>query len=688
LKQRLSDQYVDLHPSGFDYLLTAIAGCLTAYAAGMSVSNPTIGWIFVVLNLLGVWISYAVTRSIQNTRIQSWSGFIYTAGMLGAFFSARSLVVMLPDNPFTAQIFVCGLLLWMLVFGSFLVWNDQTLLFQAVPSIAIFGLVGCYDTYRDATWMFFGFLLCFATLLARVHGRVMLRQAKDSGYSQTGDRMDRSATELQRMRSGPWRWVAGPQWALGSAFVVILFSFMGAPIIRESVQGVAGSVRVSAPLSPRTFGVAASNIDPLAMKVGNGPNELSPLPLFRASLDRPRYMRTGIYQTYGSVGWTSNQSAPVGDRTTAVLARSGDRRSIKEIADPKTITFEIEPLTSRLGSVPIPGELIGIRPADNTSIKFDGTIAMITTGKVNVYNGSSIVSNSGSDPVDAVRDLVDTSPQLVATGSTSHAVYELANKVAATGKTDYERAILIKHEIERRAQYNLNAAATPAGKDPVESFLFDTREGYCDLFASAMVLMARSVGIPARLVTGYYPMSGEKDSDGRFVVKESEKHAWAELLFDGHGWVVFDATEGAEEVDGGERGSANTSPLSNPNITRLLVDALIVIAAIVGIAISIRAVFRSGKLPLSRSELDREYLKFAEALSKATGKNRNFDQTPAEYLAECAPLLHGFADQAKRVSDRFERMFYSPEGTTRDSFKILQTEVANMKSALKGIRPR
>ena len=160
---RAQDQYADLYPSGFDYLCTAIASAVTSYAAGASVTNPTIGWIFVILTVLGTWISYSVMNAIRGTKFTEWNGFIYTTGVIAAFFLSRVLVELLPDNPFKAQIFVCGLLLWMLAFGSFLIWSDQTLLFQAVPSIAVFGLVGCYDTYREAVWFFFGFLLCFAT---------------------------------------------------------------------------------------------------------------------------------------------------------------------------------------------------------------------------------------------------------------------------------------------------------------------------------------------------------------------------------------------------------------------------------------------------------------------------------------------------------------------------------------------
>lgn len=680
---RATNQYADLDPSGFDYLLIAISGALTAYSAGVSVASPTIGWIFVVLILLGVWISFSVMRAIQGTKLVPWNGFVYTGGVVAAFFSARSLMPLLPDNPFVAQIFVCGLLLWMLAFGSFLIWSDQTLLFQAVPSIAIFGLVGCYDTYRNATWLFFGFLLCFATILARVHSRTMLRQAKESGYSQSGDRMDRSATELERMRSGPWKWVAGPQWALGSAFVVILFSVVSAPIVRESVQGVAGAVRVQSPVNPRNNPFTAANNDPSGLRVGNGPNEIAPLPLFRATLDQPRYMRTEIYQGYTKSGWQALAAQPVNDKTDLVLARSNDRRALTSIKSKREIEFAIEPLTTRMTFVPLPGEVLSLQPSETTSIRMDATIGIVSTGKVNIYRGRAVVSDALELPTDSIGEVPAGMETLVATTNISPAVFELANRVADPGANDFERAMLVKREIERRAKYNLNAEAIPPGRDAVETFLFDTQEGYCDLFASAMTVMARSIGIPARMVIGYYPLGNEQDADGRYIVKDPDKHAWAELFFEGHGWVVFDPTEGAVAVPGGERGSSNVSSFVDSGFLRIALDVLIGVAVVTVLILAGRAFFRRVKLGPSRSDLDRAYLAFADVLARASGKGRNFDQTPAEYVRETISFLNGQGQRAVDLNSRFERLFYSPANPSQADMKQIRMDIAALKKDLR-----
>ncbi|MCC7230768.1 MAG: transglutaminase domain-containing protein [Fimbriimonadaceae bacterium] len=685
--RRQIDQFADLHPSGFDFVLTGLSGVMTAYSVGMSVGNTIAGNTFIVLTLLGTWISFALVKSWRSPKLIRLNGFLYTAGVLSAFFLARPLCEMFPDNPFKAQIFVCGALCWMLVFGSFLVWSDQTLLFQSVPSIAAFGLVGCYDTYRNATWFFFGFLLCFATILARAHGRTMLRQAKESGYSQSGDRMDRSATELERMRSGPWKWVAGPQWALASAFVVILFSMIGAPIIRESVQGVAANVRVNGPVnSSRASTIGGS--DSSVLRVNSGPLQISSLPVLRATLDLPRYLRSNIYQVYAPTGWTSQSSLPVGDRADAVFRRSMDRKAIATIKTRQEITFDIEPLTSRFSDIPTPGEVIEVDPIEGIIIKLDGTLSFDRTKTINLIRGRSVVASPETTPSDALSPVPEGMENLTDTHNIDPKVFELANQVTAKGRTDYERATLIKSAIEQRAKYNLLAEATPAGADPVEHFLFKSREGYCTLFASSMVLMARSVGIPARLVSGYFPFKGELDGDHRYVIRDSDRHAWAELFFKDAGWVVFDATEGAEMVPGGELGSSNTSALDQNRIVKTAIDILIGIGVIGLIGFSIWTLRRQIKLGPAKSDLDREYLRFVEVLQRATGKVRQFDQTPAEYLAAVSPSLDGAGDLAAQINARFESLMYSPETPTRESLTSLRNDVKRLKSDIKRGPPR
>jgi transglutaminase-like putative cysteine protease len=79
------------------------------------------------------------------------------------------------------------------------------------------------------------------------------------------------------------------------------------------------------------------------------------------------------------------------------------------------------------------------------------------------------------------------------------------------------------------------------GANPVDGFLFETREGFCEHFASAFAVLMRSAGIPARIVTGY--QGGEYNAMGEyFIVRQADAHAWVEVWFADAGWTRFDPT--------------------------------------------------------------------------------------------------------------------------------------------------
>lgn len=109
----------------------------------------------------------------------------------------------------------------------------------------------------------------------------------------------------------------------------------------------------------------------------------------------------------------------------------------------------------------------------------------------------------------------------------------------------YDKAVAIESYL-RAMEYSLESEAAPSGRDFVDFFLFDLRKGYCTYFATAMVVMLRELGIPARLVEGFaVPSSAEytETDQGRiYSVLNSQAHAWVEAYFPGYGWVTFDPT--------------------------------------------------------------------------------------------------------------------------------------------------
>jgi hypothetical protein len=90
-------------------------------------------------------------------------------------------------------------------------------------------------------------------------------------------------------------------------------------------------------------------------------------------------------------------------------------------------------------------------------------------------------------------------------------------------------------------QYSTNLTQPPSNMDRVEWFLFHSRQGYCEYYATAMIVMLRQLGVPARLATGYAP-GNYNPTTGTFLVKEAAAHAWPEVYFPGYGWIEFEPT--------------------------------------------------------------------------------------------------------------------------------------------------
>ncbi len=126
---------------------------------------------------------------------------------------------------------------------------------------------------------------------------------------------------------------------------------------------------------------------------------------------------------------------------------------------------------------------------------------------------------------------------------------QLAQKIAAAAENPYDKSVVLESYLRRNFGYTLNLAGKP-GADPLAQFLFVTRAGHCEYFASAMAVMLRTLGIPSREVNGFLP--GEfNDIAGDYIVRASDAHSWVEAYFPGSGWITFDPTPAANVSEGG-----------------------------------------------------------------------------------------------------------------------------------------
>lgn len=136
-------------------------------------------------------------------------------------------------------------------------------------------------------------------------------------------------------------------------------------------------------------------------------------------------------------------------------------------------------------------------------------------------------------------------------GNFSPRIQALATDITSGLSTPYEKTAAITRYLREEIKYaNPLPVPPPKGADPLEWVLFESKQAFCNYYASAEVLMLRSVGIPARLAVGF--AEGQFDSS-HYIVRNFDAHAWPEVYFPGIGWVEFEPT-------------GNQSPLFRPDI--------------------------------------------------------------------------------------------------------------------------
>ncbi|MBQ8136832.1 MAG: hypothetical protein IJ174_05295 [Clostridia bacterium] len=144
----------------------------------------------------------------------------------------------------------------------------------------------------------------------------------------------------------------------------------------------------------------------------------------------------------------------------------------------------------------------------------------------------------------------------------------LAIAISAAGQgTPLEKAIRIRDYLLANYTYTLKAEEVSLNEDFVTSFLLSTRKGYCTYFASAMTVLCRMNGIPARYVAGYHSVLND---DGQAEIQQRDAHAWTEIYLNGFGWLTMDATpgdNGGRTAGGWRTPSPSPRPTATPTAT-------------------------------------------------------------------------------------------------------------------------
>ncbi len=414
-----------------------------------------------------------------------------------------------------------------------------------------------------------------------------------------------------------------------------------------------------------------------------GKPELTDTLLF--TVQGPRnYWRARSYAVYTGTGWET--------------ADDPEFVPFEEIAPPEDLRrvpqrneFRVAAATDTLFTAGQPGTFDEPAEALTTAVSGpDAVQVRFTTGReyfptrVNMrYVGTGLVSaaipldlrRAGEDYPEWTRaylQLPETLPERVRT---------IAETLTVNEQTPYDKAMAIRNFLIG-IPYNLDIEAPPEGADGVDHFLFETREGYCDYYASAATVLMRAAGIPSRYVLGYAP--GRLNTAlGVAEVLELNYHSWVEGYFPGYGWIRFEPTPPDAIEFGGEGLSFSPLPVEDVNIEELgeivedeeedtfdvdftprteLPGWLVAVLALLGALVVAAPVliwhrwwWKLGSLPRP----DELFAKMCR-LGSALGLRKLPEQTPMEYAAMLAEAMPGQRRQILRVTHAYVLAHYAP----------------------------
>lgn len=255
------------------------------------------------------------------------------------------------------------------------------------------------------------------------------------------------------------------------------------------------------------------------------------------------HWRGRSYDRFDGIRWSRSRDLPLSSPRPHWYDRRwpGPERRTEIYAAPldSNVLFSLHPVVA-----------ITAKPGIHPLVDNAGDLRYLGSG-MPVY---TVVSRTGRPPPDSLRDsrgrLSPSARHYLRLPELPDRVAALADSLVAGSADRYERVRRIRDWLAGEFAYTRELPAT-AGEATLEHFLFERRAGHCEYFSTAMAVLLRSVGIPARNVNGF--LGGDWNEFGGYLaVTQNDAHSWVEAWFPGYGWVPFDPTPAGS----GEGGSA------------------------------------------------------------------------------------------------------------------------------------
>jgi hypothetical protein len=278
-------------------------------------------------------------------------------------------------------------------------------------------------------------------------------------------------------------------------------------------------------------------------------------------VEPPHYLAGATYADYNGKSWTLGKTAGV-SRTGVPIAPNGAPQYLGA-GGPQGSTVQTRAANQPIVAAIPQGDKV-VQQIERVATFGDTLLyaynQVVTVNQPTTVHASgglpdTIDLNTGSKKYTVVSIVPGPSAQQLQTDSTAYPAWlapylakpnvpsrvtQLAQQWAGTAGNPYDKAMNIEGEL-RKIPYTTDITPPPSGQDAVDYFLFNLKRGYCEYYASAMVVMLRDVGVPARVVTGYATTNYDR-AKASYVVDDSDAHAWVQVYFPNVGWLDFEPT--------------------------------------------------------------------------------------------------------------------------------------------------
>jgi len=703
--------------------------------------GPVSPWLYIAGALVTLAALYAVNFSMEDSGFAMLTYVLATVGFGSSYFlrvrgiSLRGLQV--PLLTLLGFFFLLSLLFgqgvgaaespsrnlqialtWVAILHSYTLSNNAAVLFACVPGMTLIALVSTSTTEIEAQNAFLVFFSAATFLL--VHENYLRTQANT-----------RSTPEARRRPA-----------LFTSQFALAVGCFLGAILLAHGtvlpMQFVGehlfppNAINAIRQKVPQSSASGITNNERTNYELASGPVSSTDTPLLEVKCDEPLYWRGGTFDNYTGHSFKNTlatNSLDTKDQRDAHVNKYLDGQN--DANQSSRSHFELPP-----GPLDIPesdmkdshavGQHFKTLTVASTQMygaarvkSLDSPMNNVLTDNVGALTvGASLTAGSEYDVVSVVPssspDVLRAAPNgpippdiqehylqtATPAGAQNPVLANLAAKWTEGKTTNYDKAKAIQQHITETCRYNLNTPAAPHDKDRVEYFLTESQQGYCDSFGAAMTVMCRYAGIPARMALGF--LHGESSGPNTYTVKDKDRHIWSEVFFPNVGWVVFDATDGANDITAqAETAKKKKSTLLGwlmqqgfgPRVIELIM--VVLLAYLVKTELIDRIRPRSKKpdipgfmFPASNIAIHNAYAAAVKQLARK-GMIRTASMTAVEFgaMVQSRIATSEVGASLAELTELLNRYYYGNETATSQEVEQAQTALSRLTEALRQFKP-